>query len=195
MLRIGITGGIGSGKTTVSKVFEILEIPVFYADDVAKSVMQTDELLVKNIKKAFGSQTYNSDQALNRKYLADIVFNDEQKLAKLNQLVHPAVFRAFDEWLAVQRKSPYILKEAALLFESGSYKLCDKNILVTAPEELKIKRVVQRDNISAGDVKARMNKQFTEAQGMKLADFVIRNDEQTLLIQQVLQLHERFVNG
>jgi len=195
ILKIGITGGIGSGKTTVSKVFEVLEIPVFYADDLAKSVMQTDELLVESIKKTFGSEAYNADQALNRKYLADIVFNDEQKLAKLNQLVHPAVFRAFDAWLAVQRKVPYILKEAALLFESGSYKLCDKNILVTAPEELKIKRVMQRDNISAGEVKARMNKQFTEAQGIKLADFIIRNDEEYLLIPQVMRLHEELVNG
>jgi len=194
MLKIGITGGIGSGKTTVSKVFEVLEIPVFYADDIAKSVMQTDELLVRSIKETFGSKAYNSDQKLNRKYLADIVFNDEQKLAILNQLVHPAVFRAFDVWLAVQRKVPYILKEAALLFESGSYKLCDKNILVTAPEELKIKRVMQRDNISAGEVKARMNKQFTEEQGRKLADFIIVNDEHQLLIPQVLQLHERFLS-
>ncbi len=195
MLKIGITGGIGSGKTTVSKVFEILGIPVFYADDVAKSVMQTDELLIKNIKETFGSGAYDSDQALNRKFLADIVFNDVQKLEKLNKLVHPAVFRAFDVWLAVQRKVPYILKEAALLFESGSYKLCDKNILVTSPEELKIKRVMLRDNISADQVKDRINKQYSEAQGIKLADFIIRNDEQQLLIPQVLRLHERFVNG
>jgi dephospho-CoA kinase len=194
MLKISITGGIGSGKTTVSRIFEILEIPVFYADDMAKSVMHTDEPLIKSIKQTFGSEAYNSDHTLNRKYLADLVFNNEKKLAKLNQLVHPAVFRAFDAWLKVQSQVPYILKEAALLFESGSYKLCDKNILVTAPEELKIKRVMQRDKISAEEVKARMNKQIAEEEGRKLADFIIVNDEKTLLIPQVLELHQGLIN-
>jgi dephospho-CoA kinase len=193
MLKIGITGGIGSGKTTVSRIFEILGIPVFYADDAAKSVMHTDKLLAQSIKETFGSEAYDIQQQLNRKYLAEIVFKDEQKLAALNQLVHPAVFRAFDSWLVLQ-KAPYILKEAALLFESGSYKLCDKNILVTAPEELKIKRVMERDGISAEQVRSRMSKQFTEEQGRKMADFIIVNDEHQLLIPQILKLHERWIN-
>lgn len=192
MLKIGITGGIGSGKSTVAKVFEILGIPVFYADSEAKSLMHTDALLIKSIKEVFGDEAYKDDQ-LNRKYIADIVFNNEQKLGSLNSLVHPAVFRSFDNWVKVQ-KSPYVLKEAALLFESGSFKLCDQTILVTAPEKLKIRRVMDRDNITEDQVRARINKQFSDEQGRKLADHVIINDEQHLLIPQVLQLHEQFLS-
>lgn len=194
MLKIGITGGIGSGKTTVSRIFEILGIPVFYADDAAKSVMNTDQLLIKSIKKAFGRDAYTADQQLNRKYLANLVFGNEQKLAELNSLVHPAVFRAFDTWAVLHRNSPYVLKEAALLFESGSYRSCDKNILVTAPEKLKIARVMSRDHTSAEAVKARMNRQFTEEQSIQLADFIIVNDEEQLIIPQVLSLHETFIS-
>jgi dephospho-CoA kinase len=192
MLKIGITGGIGSGKSTVAKVFEILGVPVFYADQQAKSLMHTDELLVSGIKDNFGQEAY-SDNQLNRKYIADIVFNNQAELAKLNSLVHPAVFRAFDVWVDAQ-KAPYVLKEAALLFESGSYKLCDKTILVTAPEKLKILRVMHRDSITEELVKARINKQWTEEQGIDLADYKIINDEEQLLIPQVLQLHEQFLS-
>ncbi|MDB5109130.1 MAG: dephospho-CoA kinase, partial [Mucilaginibacter sp.] len=148
MLKVGITGNIGSGKTTVSKMFELLGIPVFYADDAAKSIMVTDELLVAGIKLAFGAAAYFNDGSLNRKHIAGIVFNDEQQLAKLNALVHPAVFRAFDNWAKQIENAPYVIKEAALLFESSSYKMCDKTILVTAPLETRIKRVMQRDSIT-----------------------------------------------
>jgi dephospho-CoA kinase len=194
MLKIGITGGIGSGKTTVSKIFEILEIPVFYADEVAKSLMESDELLVKNIRESFGNDAYRADKSLNRKYLADIVFKDQVQLTKLNKLVHPAVFRAFDVWVN-SKKAPYVLKEAAILFESGSYKLCDKNILVTAPEELKLKRVMRRDNRSRDEIRSRMGKQLTDSEAIKLADFVIVNDEEQLLIPQVLAIHEQLMGS
>ena len=193
MLKIGITGGIGSGKTTVAKVFEILGIPVFYADQAAKLLMHTDELLIEALKSAFGDETYSNGE-LNRSYLAAIVFNDEQKLLALNELVHPAVFKAFGNWVAGQQDAPYVLKEAALLFESGSYKLCDKSILVISPQQLKIQRVMERDMITEEHVLARMGNQFTEDQAKLLTDFIIINDETQLLIPQVLHLHEEFLS-
>ncbi|SOD14719.1 dephospho-CoA kinase [Pedobacter xixiisoli] len=194
MLKIGITGGIGSGKTTICKVFETLGIPVFYADTVAKQIMTTDTILIEGIKDTFGAESYFNDGVLNNKHIASIVFSNETELNKLNALVHPAVFRAFDEWDAMLPKHlPYSLKEAALLFESGSYEMCDKNILVTAPHALKIARVTQRDNVSEEQVLARMNKQFTDRQKLKLADYFIENNENKSIILQVLDLHEQFL--
>ncbi|MDB5011179.1 MAG: dephospho-CoA kinase [Mucilaginibacter sp.] len=194
MLKVGITGNIGSGKTTVSKMFELLGIPVFYADDAAKSIMVTDELLVAGIKLAFGAAAYFNDNSLNRKHIAGIVFNDEQQLAKLNALVHPAVFRAFDNWAKQIENAPYVIKEAALLFESSSYKMCDKTILVTAPLETRIKRVMQRDSITKEEVISRNLRQFTQEEKLKLADFIIKNDDTELVIPQVLTLHQEFLS-
>jgi len=192
MLKVGITGGIGSGKSTICRLFELLGVKVFYADTVAKAIMNTDEELISGLIKTFGSQTYVNGQ-LNRSYLGSIVFNDPEKLSALNALVHPAVFRAFDNWAAENADQPYVLKEAALLFESGSYKMCDRNILVTAPVDLKIKRIQKRDQLSPGEIQARMDKQFTDEEKLKFADIVLKNDEQELLIPQVLALHERFL--
>ncbi|TKC03971.1 dephospho-CoA kinase [Pedobacter frigoris] len=195
MIKIGITGGIGSGKTTICRVFETLGILVFYADTVAKQIMVEDEILIKGVKDTFGHESYFGDGTLNNKYIANIVFNNEAELSKLNQLVHPAVFRAFDVWAAnLKTEVPYVLKEAALLFESGSYKMCDKNILVTAPLELKLNRVMKRDQVTADQVQARMDKQFTDEQKMKMADYLIHNDESNSLILQVLELHQLFLN-
>ncbi|WP_449439851.1 dephospho-CoA kinase [Pedobacter steynii] len=163
MLKVGITGGIGSGKTTICRIFETLGIPVFYADTVAKEIMVNDTILIQGVKDSFGEESYLLGGILNNKHIAGIVFNNEQELAKLNAMVHPAVFRAFDNWAAqLPKDTPYILKEAALLFESGSYKMCNKNILVTAPLELKLERVMKRDGVTADQVKARMDKQFTD---------------------------------
>ena len=192
MFNIGITGGIGTGKTTVCKIFEILGIPVFYADQAAKQVMHEDELLVEEIKSAFGASAYSRAGELDRKYLAGIVFNDEFQLERLNSLVHPAVFRAYDKWKGVQKAS-YVIKEAALLFESGSYKESDYNVVVTSPLELRIKRIMKRDGISVEQVKARMSKQMSEEEKVKLADFIVKNDESELLIPQVLDLHQTFL--
>ena len=192
MLKIGITGNIGSGKTTVSKLFEILGVPVFYADDAAKKVMTHDPVLVAQLKEAFGAGSFFSDGALNRKHIADIVFKDETQLRLLNSLVHPAVFRAFDQWAANFKNAPYVLKEAALLFESESYKMCDQTILVTAPLELRIKRVMQRDGLQRADILNRENKQFTEEKKKTLANFIIKNDDTELVIPQVLELHNGF---
>jgi len=194
MLKIGITGGIGSGKTTVCKIFEVLGIPVFYADPEAKNIMVKDELLIAGIKETFGEESYFSDGTLNNKHIAGIVFNDEAELKKLNALVHPAVFRGFDAWeKQIPASTPYTLKEAALLFESGSYKMCDINILVTAPLEVKINRVMQRDGISAEQVKARMDKQLSDEEKVKLADYSIINDEKSSIIEQVYTLHKQFL--
>ena len=193
MLKIGVTGNIGSGKTTVSKLFELIGIPVFYADEAAKTLMTTDEELIAGVKQTFGDGSYLADGTLNRKHIARIVFNDEAQLAKLNALVHPAVFRAFDKWAATQN-APYVIKEAAILFESSSYKFCDKTIVVTAPLDIRIKRVTKRDTITREEVLKREARQFTEEKKIELADYVIANDETELLIPQVLKLHDTFLS-
>jgi dephospho-CoA kinase len=195
MLKVGITGNIGSGKTTVSKIFEVLGVPVFYADTQARDVMVKDEILIGAIKKVFGAESYFEDGSLNRKHIAGIVFNDEKQLAILNSIVHPAVFRAFDSWVKQQHHVPYVLKEAALLFESDSYKMCDKTILVTAPLEMRIKRVMQRDNLSESEVRSRDARQFAEEKKVELADYIIKNDNTEAVIPQVLKLHEEFIGS
>lgn len=194
MLKIGLTGSIGSGKTTVSKVFEVLGVPVFYADDAAKKAMVTDPVLIESIKAVFGDASYFDDGTLNRKHIANIVFNDSEQLAKLNALVHPATFRAFDDWVKSIDNAPYVLKEAALLFESDSYKMCDHSITITAPLETRIKRVMQRDNLTRAEIESREAKQFTEAKKASLADFIIINDDVQMVIPQVLKLHDKFLS-
>jgi dephospho-CoA kinase len=191
MLKIGLTGNIGSGKTTVSKLFEILGIPVFYADDAAKKAMVTDAALISGIKSAFGKHAYFDDGTLNTKHISAIVFNDPVQLAKLNALVHPATFRAFDTWVKNINDAPYIVKEAALLFESGSYKLCDHTIMVQAPLETRIKRVIQRDGLQRDEIEKRNAQQFPEEKKAQLADYLIVNDDKQLVIPQVLELHTK----
>ncbi|SFG74650.1 dephospho-CoA kinase [Pedobacter insulae] len=194
MLKIGITGGIGSGKTTVCKVFETLGVPIFYADIAAKLAMTSDPVLVEGIKKTFGTESYHPDGTLNNKYIAAIVFHQKAELDKLNALVHPAVFKAFENWAATKvYAAPYVLKEAALLFESGSYKQCDKNILVTAPLKLRLARVMKRDQVSEAEVMARMDKQFTDGQKSKMANYFISNSLSDSIILQVLNLHQQFL--
>ncbi len=194
MLKIGITGGIGSGKTTVCRIFEVLGIPVFYADSVARSVMHTDTVLRDEITGAFGPGSYSKEGELDRKYLASLVFNDKDQLEKLNSLVHPAVFRAFDEWVLLQKDTPYVCKEAALLFESGSYRMCDQTVLVKSPLDMRISRIMKRDNVSEQEVRARMARQFSDEQKENMADHIIINDENILLIPQILTLHRSFLN-
>lgn len=192
MLKIGITGGIGSGKTIICKLFQLQNIPVFYADEQAKTIMQTDTHLVEDLKAEFGDEVYSQEGLLNRRKLAALVFNDEIRLKKLNSLVHPAVFRAFDVWVKQQHTS-YIIKEAALLFESGSNKDCDYVVLVKSPQDLKVKRIIERDTISETDVLKRMNKQLSDEEKEEKSDFIIYNDEKQMLISQVLKLHEIFL--
>ena len=193
MLKVGITGGIGSGKTTVCKVFELLGIPVFYADLQARLLMSKDMQLMNDLKEAFGDSVYRADGSLDRKFLASIVFNDAVQLEKLNSLVHPAVFRAFDTWSS-QQSTAYVLKEAAILFESGSHRDCNYTIVVESPVEMRLRRVINRDNVTEEEVRRRMDKQMSEEEKRELADFVLKNDERRLLIPQVLKIHERLVN-
>jgi len=191
MLKVGITGGIGSGKTTVCQIFETLGIPVYYADDRAKAIMVENEQVIRQIKTLFGAEAYLPDGSLNRAHIANIAFNDQEKLSQLNAIVHPAVFADGDQWHQQQTNVPYTLKEAALLFESGSYQQMDKMITVFAPEELRIQRVVKRDATSEEQVRQRIAKQMSDEEKMKLADYVIHNDGQQALLPQVLQLHQK----
>ena len=194
MLKIGLTGNIGSGKTTISKIFEVLGIPVFYADDAAKDVMVNDEILIDGIKSAFGKGAYFDDGSLNRKYIAAIVFNDSEQLIMLNSLVHPATFRTFDAWVKNISGVPYIVKEAALMFESDSYKLCDKTVMVLAPLETRIGRVMQRDKFTRDEIEKRNANQLSEEKKVQLADYLVNNDGSQLVIPQVLKLHEVFLS-
>jgi dephospho-CoA kinase len=193
MLKVGLTGGIGSGKSTIAKIFEVLGIPVYYADDAAKQIMNTDKQLKEALVKNFGEKTYEGGQ-LNRPYLASLVFADKQKLELLNSLTHPATIRDANRWI-LQQTSPYIIKEAALLFESGANKYLDHVIGVLAPPELRIRRAIERDNTTREEVLQRISRQMDEEAKMKLCDFIITNDEQHLVIPQVLQLHEQLLAG
>lgn len=192
MKKIGITGGIGSGKTTVCKIFESLGIPVYYADDRAKALITEDEQLIFNIKKLLGNEAYHKDGTYNRQYVANIVFNDTEKLIQLNALVHPAVAKDTIQWHQSQSKVPYTLKEAALIIESGGYQALDYLITVWAPKEVRIQRVLKRDGITRGEVEARINKQMPEFEKLKKAHFVVINDGETSLVEQVVRLHRRF---
>jgi dephospho-CoA kinase len=190
-LKIGLTGGIGSGKSMVAKIFSLIGIPVFYADIAAKNVMHEDVALKQKIKETFGEAAYENN-TLNRKYIADIVFNDPFKLEQLNAMVHPATIAAAHRWM-LQQTTPYVIKEAALFFEAGSTQGLDFIIGVYAPQHLRVQRVMQRDNVTREEVFSRMSKQINEEMKMRLCDFVIVNDEQTMVIPQVLKLHEKFI--
>jgi len=192
MLRVGLTGGIGSGKSTVAKIFEVLGIPVYYADEAARHIMNTDEELRKSIINEFGNESYIKDQ-LNRSYIASLVFNDTKKLDLLNSLTHPATIRDADRWMQ-QQTSPYVIKEAALIFESGSAENLDYIIGVYTPLPLRIKRIMDRDHITKEEVMQRINRQIDEDIKMRLCDKIIINDEQQLITTQVLPLHEQFLS-
>ncbi len=193
-LKIGITGGIGSGKSTVCKIFEVLGVPVYYADNRAKWLMHHQMELIIAIKAAFGDDVYHPDNTLNRAYLADLVFNDKEKLKTLNSLVHPVVFQDGVEWNKSHADAPYTLKEAAILFESGSYLTVDQIITVFAPKEVRIQRVLQRDEATREAVEARMDKQMPEEEKIERSDFVIHNDGKQSLIKQVLEIHNLITN-
>ena len=190
MLKVGITGGIGSGKSLIARMFEVLGVPVLHADEVAKYLMQHDADLMASIRLLFGNEVYQNGR-LNRPFLASVVFADKAKLEQLNGLVHPAVLHYGKEW-AGQQNAPYILKEAAIFFESGSYKEMDKMIGVYAPFELRLQRAMQRDNTTAETVKQRMAQQMDEEEKMKRCDYIIRNDGSAPVIEQVLALHRVF---
>jgi dephospho-CoA kinase len=215
MLRIGLTGGIGSGKSTVAGIFEVLGIPVSHADEAARLLMNEEGDLKTQIIRHFGEEAYShgddapargddgsmrrhiprSGGALNRSWMAAQVFNDPKKLELLNSLVHPATIRAGEKWMEQQdaAKAPYAIREAAVIFESRAAAGLDYIIGVAAPAALRIHRAMQRDKITREKVQERMKNQIDEELKMRLCDFVIRNDEQEALLPQVLGLHEKLL--
>jgi len=186
---IGLTGGIGAGKTTVSKVFKALGIPVFNADEVAKELMQTNAVIKVQLLKTFGDKVYLANGEIDRTYLAGIVFKDAYQLALLNAIVHPVTIQAAKDWAATQ-STPYVIKEAALLFESGATDGLTAIIGVAAPLNLRIQRVMQRDDCSKLEVEQRMHHQISDTIKLKLCDWVIDNNDQDLIIPQVLKIQE-----
>ena len=189
-LQVGITGGIGSGKSVVCKIFNTLGVNSYDADSQAKWLMANDGVLKAQLTEFFGAEVYQNGK-LNREFLAAVVFEDKDKLTKLNSLVHPRVAEDYRSWVQDNKEQPYLLKEAALLFESGSYKQLDKIIVVTAPEEIRIERVLARDtHRTKENVENIIKNQLPETEKAARADFVIKNDETRLLIEQVLEIHQ-----
>lgn len=190
MLRVGITGGIGAGKTTVCKIFQALGISVFDADLSAKRLMAEDPDLRNQLISQFGPASFGDDGTLNRKYLAEKVFVNETELNRLNQLVHPFVIKDFESWIQKIPDAPYTIREAAILLESGTHKDLDVIIIIDSPEDLRIKRVIQRDKRSESEVRSIISKQWPMEKKQKFASFIIQNNEKQFLIPQVLHLHE-----
>ncbi|MFA5327052.1 MAG: dephospho-CoA kinase [Prolixibacteraceae bacterium] len=190
MMKIGVTGGIGSGKSTVCKAFAVLGVPVFEADTSAKQLMNSDPEVGEQLIRLFGASVYLPDHTVDRKYLAGIVFNNPSLLARLNAVVHPAVRKAFAQWLEKQN-AEYVIHEAAILFESGFYKLMDKTITVYTDEDQRIQRVLKRDGVTMEQVKERIRNQWKDEKRLKLADFVIQNNDEDLIIPQILEIDKK----
>lgn len=186
-IRVGVTGGIGSGKTLVCKVLETLGYPVFYSDIVAKTITDTVPLVIAQVKKLFGDGIYYNGM-LNRKKVAELVFTNNDLLAGLNSIVHPAVARAFEQWCLQNTNSQLVFKEAAILFETGAYLELHKTILITAPEDIRIKRVIERDGVTESEVRARMASQMPDEEKKRLADFIIDNSSNQLLLPQIINI-------
>lgn len=193
MKVLGLTGGIGSGKTTVAGFFEALGIPVFIADFEAKKIMEENAEVKSKIIGLFGKEAYKNDFP-DRKFIASKVFTDKSLLEQLNAIIHPAVANRFKKWKEIQ-KAPYVVYEAAILFEKGGYKNCDYNLLVTAPLEEKIRRLRERDRSSVEEIEARMNNQWTDNKKAELADFVIENIDLSRTQEAVLRLHETLLKS
>jgi dephospho-CoA kinase len=192
MLKVGLSGGIGCGKTTVSKVFQTLGIPVFYADNTVKKLYDTDKSLQQAMLKIFGQAIYKGEQ-LQPKVLATLIFNDDRLLRQVNELTHPLVLTAFTGW-AQEQKAPYVLHEAAILFECGMAGEMDINISISAPEDVRLARVMQRDGYSDEQIRQRMSKQWCDEKRNAKADYVIINDNKEALLPQIIAIHEKIIN-
>lgn len=190
--KLGITGGIGSGKTSVCRVFNVLGIPFFSADPEAKKIMDSDTSIIKSINSIAGKDLYEKG-ALDRMELAKLIFNDNSLLEKVNSLVHPVVFEHFRKWEA-QQNSPYVIMEAAILFESGADKLVDRIATIVAPIEERVERVKHRNNLSREQVLERMRNQMDDESRIKLSDYVIYNSENDMIIPSILKIHEDILN-
>lgn len=193
MKVVGLTGGIGSGKTTVAGFFKELDIPVYIADEAGKRLMKTSSEIRQKIIALFGKDAYQ-EHSPNRKFIAERVFNDKELLSQLNNIIHPAVERDFNAWLKDQ-SSPYVIYEAAILFETGGYKKCDFNILVTASQKLRIERLQKRDDSSVEEIKARMDNQWGDKKKSQMADFIINNGELAQTKLQVENIHQQILKA
>ena len=187
-LKVGITGGIGVGKTVCCKIFEILNVPVFYADKRAKLIMQNDAGVKLKILKAFGEKSYTSNGELNRSYLSGKVFSNSENTKLINRIVHPAVGVVLKQWFQ-NVTTPYAIYEAALMFESGSNQFLDKIIVVDAPLDLRVERVINRDDVDPEEVHNRISKQIPQLKKINQADYVIRNDGSQSVLKQILEIH------
>lgn len=196
MQKIGVTGGIGSGKSTVCRMFENLGIPVFIADIEGKKILNTNEKAKKKVIKIFGIDMYTAKGEIDRKRMAQLVFNDPQELERLNAIVHPLVAEVFEKWCAKQERCPYVIKEAAILFESGAYHGLDKVINVFAPKEQRIERIIKRDGVTKEEVLKRMRFQYSDEERNNLSDLIIMNEDgnENELLPQVMEMHDLFLN-
>ncbi len=194
MLRLGITGGIGSGKTSVCRIFETLGVPVYYADVRAKQLVEQEAALKDELIKCFGAETFQNGK-YNRPYIAGIVFSDKNRLEQLNSIIHPYVLKDWEKFCSEHKDSVYVVKEAAIMLETQSRDSVDRIYLVYAPADLRIIRVMKRDGSQAADIKARMDAQMPEEEKMAMADGVILNDGKNSLIDQVRKLHSDFISG
>lgn len=192
MIKVGLTGGIGSGKSYVSLIFKAFNIPVYNSDMEAKKLYYLDEVKSEMID-SFGKLVYLTTGEINKEYLSKLIFRDKKALNKVNAIIHPRVKSHFSEWLKIYDESPYIIKETAILFESGAYKQSDKVIVVTAPKKLRISRVLARDSIAEVLVKKKMANQIAQSEMVKMSDFIIVNDEKQALLPQVEKLHQIFL--
>lgn len=190
---VGLTGGIGSGKTTVAGFFKEKGIPIYIADDAGKRLLQDSGEIREKVIGLFGESAYKGKQP-ERKYIASKVFNDADLLSKLNKIIHPAVEQDFQEWLK-QQSSAYVIYEAAILFETGGYKKCDLSILVTAPRNLRIERLQKRDSSSREEIQQRMNNQWDDDKKSELADFIINNEDLEQTKQQVKHIHDKILKA
>ena len=195
MRQIGITGGIGSGKSTICKLFRLLDVPVYEADAEARILQDENDEIRKGLIELIGPSVYLQNGHLDRKHLASLIFSDKSLLEKVNQLIHPVVRAHYQHWLTINSHAPYILYEAAILFESGFYREMDEIILVTAPEAMRIERVVSRDKLTRDEVKNRIRNQWPEEKKRNLANHIIENDNASLVIPRVVELDKRFRNN
>lgn len=189
MFKVGLTGGIGAGKSLIAQMFKVLGVPVYNSDQKAKWLMTSSPEVKQQVKEAFGDIAYLWDGQINRDYLASVVFNQPDKLKILNSIVHPALWKDSVEWAGLQIPKPYTIHEAAILFETGGYENMDFNIMVYAPADERIRRTMDRDKVDRQSVIARMDKQMPEEKKMELVDYVIYNDGTDSLVSQVVELH------
>ncbi len=192
MLKVGITGGIGSGKTIICEIFKHLNIPIYNADIEAKKILINNSIVRKELIKNFGENIYLNSSEINKELLANIIFNDKTALKKINSIVHPAVWQNFLHFIQNKTSYNYVILEAAILIESGFYKNMDYVVTVTAPEDIRVQRVMKRDNASKKIIMQRINNQILEEERMKFSDFIIINDDKQLVLPQVLDLHNKF---